>query len=506
MAVTINIPVGTRNKSGNAPLASETILCPAGTKTKSGIAPVYTSYPPFQLLDVNGDMVGYINFEEVYPGNRTGAHKYTIESLIPDATTVRVSSVVNPDDTTGDTAVYTSDAVYLSIDDINYSKSVDVNVAAYGTGDFYIYYRPPSTAPIGNNYWSLSFELLSNDVYSHINAFSVSSVKSEDDEDVTVMLYLPYEAGAMETDFSDVNFYDGTQLLDSTIDEKSDGVYAVFLIKMPFVQANRSHLIYILSGNSSLEYVDGFAWDEGWTWRYRRQTWDDTDIAPWSNVGYLSSEVWADIAYDSRYGGTVLRLQSKHKEDLPVAEAESEALLGKWTMRYNFGVSNWNYTTFYYKPIIDGDGNYYEIVIDYLTAGTTKPILLNYNTTTLDSGLISVGTDIRLLEFTRNADGDMTVSVNGVEYLSANDTNITENTKTQLSVKSNSFLRSIQVDYIHYVDDVRTDKPIVGDLVGWESLKYAYVLMGKISYDTQTLPGLDEQLRYGVRINGVLYE
>ncbi len=62
------------------------------------------------------------------------------------------------------------------------------------------------------------------------------------------------------------------------------------------------------------------------------------------------------------------------------------------------------------------------------------------------------------------------------------------------------------MDYIHYVDDVRTDKPIVGDLVGWESLKYAYVLMGKISYDTQTLPGLDEQLRYGVRINGVLYE
>jgi hypothetical protein len=37
-------------------------------------------------------------------------------------------------------------------------------------------------------------------------------------------------------------------------------------------------------------------------------------------------------------------------------------------------------------------------------------------------------------------------------------------------------------------------------------LMFATAMMGNITYDLQDIPGLDGQLRYGVRIDGVLYE
>jgi len=499
----LNIPVGTCSSSGVSVTQSKAILIGAAECNSSGLAPFTTFYPPFHILNEDEDIISYITLDEVYPGMRTPTYTYTIQSLIPGESVIRIGSDNNED---LDADEYTSLATFLSLDEIDWGRTIDVTIPAYGSVDFYMYHRPPSTAPIKNYIFALTFEYLSSEfgIHQYYTTFEITSQLEEDNDEV-IRVYLTYESGKMETDFSDIKFYRGTELLKYTLIDKTDGVDATYNIAIPDVKAGKKYLITICSGNSSDEYIDGLAYDEGWNWRFRRHTDDDEDISPWSNVGYLSGDIFADLAYMTAYGNTVLRLQTNHKDNKPIAETESEAFIGHWSMRYNFGETNWNYTILYYRPIIDSEGNYYEISIDF--NNSKKTIYLKYNDTILDSHTpISYGTDIRILDFTRDVDGNMTVSLNGVEYLSANDTNIIENTKTQLTLYRRLYARSIQVDYIYFLDEGRTDKPIVGELDTWRDLKYYLAVIGKTNYDTGVLPDIDEHLRYGVRINGVLYE
>jgi len=167
--------------------------------------------------------------------------------------------------------------------------------------------------------------------------------------------------------------------------------------------------------------------------------------------------------------------------------------------------SHTSVTDFRYYFAIDSEDNSYSIRFNSWWAPTVS---LYLNEDVLASVPYDIGTSPTTITIDHDLDGVFTVSVNGTSIIvEVSDNTITTVAKYKIYLDAYaSYTRSVRVDYMYFVEHPTTTAPTISEISEWADLKYSYVNIGRVNYDTQTLPGLDEKLRYGIRINGVLYD
>lgn len=466
------------------------INIPVAINTANGVFTEYWMYPPFYILNEDGDYLHLISFEDVYPGRPTLTQTLTVKNELPANVTLEITG--NSVSGSGDSDKDTVDATYLSLDDTDYSHTLSLPVDANDTANFYLYYRPPSTAKIGNKRWDLGLSYTANAFgwWSYINMFDVTSTSTTDQTDVIISITIPYTAGKMETDFSDIRFYHYNFQLEYSIYYKVDSTSATFLVKIPTLYAGEVKSIWILSGNNSIDYYDYDVYTEGWNW-------EDTTLDPWEQTdGSVQSSV---TAYnDSTWGHYCMRAHCYGSYTTTKAESEATGAYGRWVMRYRFSHDDNGQARYYFMH----DGTHSYSLYFNENGGT---ITLYKDGTSIGSSALTYNTSTHLLIIDRDTDGNFSVSIDGVEKITATDNTITTSIKEEISFYSVGWHRYWYIDYIHFIEE-STTPPTVGSLDDWYDLAYGIGCMGKVGYDVQDLPEIQNQLRYGIRIDGELYE
>jgi hypothetical protein len=512
----IDIPIGENVATGLNPGTDLMLDIPVAGNVATGIVPSPWMWPQFNLFDEDGNYLHSIIFEDVYPGMRSAVKKLTFKNQLPGDVTVSVTPGEPYLD--ANRAIETTNSTYLSLDGVTYSNTINLDVLDKGSTDFYLYYQPPSTSLIGSKRWRLVFDYTSSvfELWDYINAFTVTSNSDTDQTDVIITITIPYSAGNMETDFSDIRFYYGTLKLDSTIDYKTDSVSATFLVRIPTLDADEIKTIYILAGNSSMDLENDLSYDEYWSWQNKEV--GVYNITPWEKIaGDNQSEVvYIDykLASPNLFGHNVLALWDRTDYTDPVIEVDAEGAYGRWNIQLYFDRHNDAYVTagyryFDYDFIHDGT-DYYRLRCDLSTWIGPWYFKLYKNgelLTTSENVPFGVET-LRTILIERTINGAFTISMDGTEYLTHTDNTITESVKQRLTTTSTAtsgIRRYTYVDYINFIE-YTGNVPTIGSLGTWDDLLYGVALLGNVSYDPQELPGLTGNLRYGIRIDGVLYE
>jgi hypothetical protein len=444
------------------------------------------SLTPFNFFDENGDLIQRLSFEEVYPGRQTESKVISFKNNLNEAVDVDITC----EPYTGSTYPEkdTNSATLLSLDETTWSHTINVTADALGTTDFYIFYRPPSTATIGSKRWNIevSYNGDPNGIWDKINTFTVTSVSATDQTDVVIPITLPYSAGNMETDFEDIVFYDWFYQLDHTMLNKVDSTSADFHIEIPLLFAGEERTLYVWGDNSTATYTDMNVYTDYWDWT-------DGTLDPWT---ILAGTVNVNtIGWGDHYS---LELYNYGGSTWPSTQVDTTGAYGIWEMKYHLESTSSMYAHWYF--IHDGT-NYYQVHI----RNNEEDIELYYNGTLLDSAALPKSAATRYLKVTRDLDGNFKVYVDGTEYLSATDNNLTTSIQQNLVFNTPSFGHSWYIDYINYVE-LSATTPTVGALTGWDDFVYSMSVIGKVGYDVQNLPGIDGILRYGIRIDGELYE
>jgi hypothetical protein len=229
------------------------------------------------FIDEDERSINEIFFESIYPGETSSVKEITITNGGTgnvNLTLRCVESVTNPMGSALDTYLST----YLSLDQIDYSNSLDVTVNSGGSQTFYIRYQPPSTAKVGEKQWT--FNPIINDTESgappgwenyrdwlYYDYFTVTGKGNETPYPISITI--PYSAGIMNNDFSDIRFVNVSgEELGYYIATKTDGQSATFWLDIPIPTENQVFTIYVYSGNpnalseSNINNVD--RWTEDW--------------------------------------------------------------------------------------------------------------------------------------------------------------------------------------------------------------------------------------------------
>ena len=124
--------------------------------------------------------------------------------------------------------------------------------------------------------------------------------------------------------------------------------------------------------------------------------------------------------------------------------------------------------------------------------------------TVLDSASFSKSNSVRLMSITRDRSGNFTVSVDGVELLSATDNSHTTSIKEYLWLMGPTIERHWFIDYIYFVEDEEYP-PTISAFDNWDD-RLDIPCYGDVLLQSRELPELDPERRYGCRIGGVYYE
>lgn len=502
----INIQRAESIATGINPTHDVTLNVPRAISTASGIIPTLWSFPPFYLLDENGNYLKMVTFEDIYPGRKTATKKITLKNTLPGAAVLSVSggSAFNETDKDRDT----KDAIYLSNDNVDFSKSIEISVPSMGSTDFYVYYRPPSTARIGSKTFPLLLDYVSSEfeLWDYVTTFPVISNSSENQEDVKIFITINYEADYMQPDFKDIRFYSASFELESKIIYKFDEDYAIFIVKIPLLYTGETKTIRVFGGNSSVNVKEGDVFLDGWNW-------DNGEMDGWVQTTSENDSKYARVMWDDTWNSYVLRctLNSVYALTPVIAEADSEIAYGHWIVKYRFigGYTSFSNPSYLHRSFLkwffahDGENNYSVQINNEIGA---EWIRLYYNEEILDSAPFPRSLSTHLLEVARDSDGNISVLVDNIEYLTSTDTRITESVKQVIDFYNPSFTRGVLFDYINYIADPAETTPTVGELAEWDDFNYAVVMMGKVSYDIKQLKEFGDNLSYGIRINGKLFK
>jgi len=491
----LSIPIPSPGESTSAGLTptnpSVVNVTSAGESTAAGLSPTHWIFPPFYLYDEAGNNLKTVTFEDVYPGQKSDKQKITVHNNLPGNVTLTLTPGVSYLGSNRD--VDTKDSTYLSLDDSTYASSIDLPITAYGDGDFYVYYRPPSNALLGQKRWPLEviYDSTAFELWDYINMFNVESTSATDQTDLILQVTIPYEAGKMETDFDDIKFYLWNYRLESTRDYYIASDHAVFLVKLPSLLADETKTIYVFGGNSTAVYEDNQVFTEHWDWI-------DGTLAPWVESGNYQGYIYCRVTSGGGWGHPNMTLYKYPAfSGEPRGTVASTIAYGRWTMKYRFNSTTTTYAKWYF--IHDGT-NYYWIQI----ANQEQVIELWVNSTKLASAPLTKSTATRYLTVDRDLDGNIKVYVNGVEYLSATDTTITTSIQNFVQMNAPAYPNSWFIDYINVVE-YDEDAPTIGALTDWDTFNYVTSMQSKVGYDSEKLSDLDGKLSYGVRIDGVLY-
>jgi hypothetical protein len=511
----IDIPIGENVASGLNPGTDLTLDIPIAGNVATGLVPSTWMWPQFNLLDEDGNYLHSIIFEDVYPGMRSAVKQLTLKNQLPGDVTVSITPGEPYLD--ANKAIDTTNSTYLSLDGVSYSNTINLNVLDKGSTDFYLYYQPPSTSLIGSKRWRLVFDYTSSvfELWDYINTFTVTSTSSTDQTDVIIPVTIPYSAGVMETDFKDIRFYYGTFQLESTIDYKTDGVSATFFVKIPTLAADEIKNIFVLGGNSSAGFMNNLDYDEYWSWENSKV---GLNISPWEKVTATSqSEVVLNdykLSAPNIFGHNVLAVWDRTDYTNPIIEADTSGAYGRWNILLYFDRHSDTFLTpsrkyFGYYFIHDGT-DYYLLQCDLSTTDTWHLRLYKNSTELANASSVPFGYETpHNIVIERDLDGNFSVSMDGTEYITTTDNTIVTSVKQQikeLTVSAAPVRHYTYIDHISYLETAYADPPTIGELGTWDDLLYGVALLGNVSYDPQELPGLTGNLRYGIRIDGVLYE
>jgi hypothetical protein len=457
---------------------------------------VYTkprAFPPFRLDDINGDYLQMINFEDIYPGRVSAEQTITFNNLLPSNVSVDVAAGSSYNGTDRD--IDTKDSIYLSLDGNTWSKTISLTPNLLASQDFYIYWHPPSTGKIGSKIFPLTFDYTNHndEIWDYVSTFTVTSTSATDQTDLKIYVTIPYSAGNMQTDFDDIRFYSMPDELESEIVEKIDSDYATFFINIPTLYATEERTIHVYTGNSTFlpsVYNVVTRWD-----------WLDGTLDPWTDDPALYGD---SVVNTTKWGYNALDIYNYSSNPLwNGCHVPSTACYGRWSTRFAFQLttnSSWKWT------FIDDGSHHYSIKIDQ--SGQSGSVIGLYydDTTLLASASRAADTDSHMLVIERGSGGEFSVSIDGTELFICTDNTITSSITQSMAFKSwAGGIIHVYVDYITY-QELDEDYPTVSALEAWDDLLFGITMMGKISYDLQDIPGLDNELRYGIRINGVLYE
>lgn len=454
-------------------------------------------YPPLTFLDGEGNPITKIMFESVYPGRKTGTQTITAVNKTDSTLTITLSSIEGISQTGYEVDTYGS--LRFSDDDDIYYETLTLEIPANDSLDFYIYYNPPSTAKIGEKEWAINVLPSSLPEWLYFNQFNVTNNDDEQLTDIIISVTIPYTAGKMQTDFGDIRFYTEAEELESSIDYKIDSSYAVFTVKIPVIDVDETITVYVWGGNAYADDNDDNVFTENWNWL-------DGTLDPWVNVGGTAGSGMASVIYDAIYGHDVMEIYNTGGFPEPRVETPSTGVYGRWTVRFCFGSTSFAHSNriyFEYYFIHDGT-NYYKIRFD--TYNSPNTIKLYYNTTLLDSSKYSPDLNIHILSITRNMAGEISVSIDGTEYLSATEATITTCTKIQFYMDTalSPSQRAVLIDYIHFIEELETP-PSIGSLGSWEN-RLDLECYGGILYVSRELPELEPEITYRCKIEETYYE
>lgn len=454
------------------------------------ISPV--TYPLLNIRNSDNYQIDGIDFESVFAGHNTIKQLFSLINNFPGDIAFDLEPIAL--DTPVDSPIDSYLSQYLSQDDTTYASSLNITLTENTDEDLYTYYQPPSTAKIGDKNWKLRLDNFTPSGFSfwqYMNNFTLTSTSTTNQENVLFWVTVPYVAGKMETDFSDIRFHltswELSIPLEYAIDYKVDSSYAVFLIKIPLLRALETLNIVVLGGNSSVNDGSTNVFTEHYDWL-------DGTLLPWVHTGSQNGLVNTV----SGWGHNSLELLSYVNGYWSWVNTPSEAINGRWTLRFKIG-DNWYPECRYY--LINNGVHSYSVRFDQ----ASNAIGLYLDETLLTSTTWAGDEATHILVVTRTIDGLFNVYIDNTLLLTATDNSVTTNTTTTLGINARYWFMSFFVDYINFVEYLE-DPPTVGSLGTWEDLSLELDVKAGVLYQSQELPEFEPIIRHGCRIGGVLYD
>jgi hypothetical protein len=203
------------------------------------------------ITDLKDYPVNNIDFETLRPG--MGSEVQEFEFTNKNISTMTFSFIPSESESQEGSAIDTYLSHYLSLDNITYSPSLEVELDSWEVINIYTYYQPPSNAGIGEKEWKL--EVTSDGFltdWDYYSIFEVRNTTATTETDTTITVTIPYSNGYMRSDFGDIRFYDAETEIDYMILSKTDSSIATFLLLIPSLAGYSSKHITVYSGNSTV--------------------------------------------------------------------------------------------------------------------------------------------------------------------------------------------------------------------------------------------------------------
>ncbi|OPX60559.1 MAG: hypothetical protein A4E25_00416 [Methanobacterium sp. PtaB.Bin024] len=179
--------------------------------------------------------------------------------------------------------------------------------------------------------------------------------------------------------------------------------------------------------------------------------WIDGTMQGWEQISG-SNQSGVIVKNSSVFGKYCLDAYHYAGYPVAVAEEESDWCYGTWTMRFFIT------THFYHGQVITArfyfimkGSDYYYVEIDTVKDRSYSTMALYKNDILLDRVPYDNEEDkVHTMKITRDWNGYMTVSVDGVEYIDVIDNSITSSQKMRIWFDVNSFGKDWAIDYIQF--------------------------------------------------------
>lgn len=432
------------------------------------------------LYNSDGEDFPEIHYESIHPGVSAVIQQFTLSNRGEnpvDVTIEPVASTINPLGNGLETYLST----YLSTDQSTWTKSLPYTLNGLTDLDFYMKWQPPSTATLGEKQWTLHVGLDEEEAATlYINSFTVTSTATGTETNIEITKTIPYESGMMRTDFGDVRFYLGATELSYHLKTYTTGVTADFVIKIPEIDASETLTISVYSGdpdgvttsdpdNVYLFYDDFLGTSIDTTkWPTRSGTYSVADGILTLTSGSLRPNVTFTPPFSV---------------EMRITERSGN---NTWNSAgLNHAGQEWDIATF----------------LGYSYTGDLGAWTLHSQGCSNVTETLSFPTNLEM-KVASNAVYDN--YHDGVWYQGR--TGGTYSSPWTLYLWAGSYrTTTIKLDYIIF-HKYPTSDPTISDLGTWSHGVTDKEIKGGVLYQTQDLPELESEIRYGCKVGGVSYE
>lgn len=461
------------------------------------IAPGYSKFPLVDILDLNGNKVYEVLFEDVPPGGSSEPQTLILRNNSSSAITFSLTPTVTEDQVGKD--IDTVSSTYFSLDLDLWSNSLEVEIPGEDEVTIYIKYNPPSFGKLGEKEWIVVKELdtftsPTLEGWGFVGLYPVYGSTDGELTDYQVEILVPYHI-TMNSDFSDIRFLleDGT-VLSYYEKELVEEDYCLFVVKVPTIPVSPGKEdIFIFCGNpdatSESSAIDTYIFGDE-----MEGVWGDK----WETIPGSYQNPWYEVV-DGRNVITFNR-GSGGKAKVPSFE------LG-FKIEFSCKGTQYNHRLLYCQ---DSTPNLW----------TPERYCIDLDVDNRTSSLEGISKNNTFISPTSNVMGKdawydcvLIVDEDGNHSLQIGDNpplTVTDNTYTSGYFAVGHWPQSDYWPGASYFSKLLITKytpnpPVVGGLEGWNVLENL-VIKGKVAYSDGDLPGLDPIVKYGCRVGGVYYE